>query len=247
LAVRIFSAGGNVNTPLFFDEIALLALLAGVLAVDERAGWQGLFSQPVVSSAIVGLCFGNFLTGVSVGIVLELVWLSVLPMRGTRRPDAVAGAIVGAGAACIVARHTGDPRFVFLVAIGAFLGLIVGEFAGSLGRRIYRFRDRELGRFEPPANSRSLSRRLLWYSIFSLGFIVAAEFVLVVVILPLAVLLTDSLTGYAGAPFVTGSRWWVNIVPVLGAGALIHTYWHKQHNRYLILCAAVTLMLLWIK
>jgi mannose/fructose/N-acetylgalactosamine-specific phosphotransferase system component IIC len=235
-----------VSIPFQLEQVALLALISGVLAVDERAGWQGLFAQPVVSGALVGVIFGDFIAGVSVGVVLELVWLSILPMRGMRRPDAVAGAIVGAGTAVLLARNTGDPRYIFIIALGALSGLIAGELAGSAGRRIHRVRERHLGRFPVSDDAAVLERRLVGAFIASVGFIVAAEVLLVGVMLPVSMWCAELLMAVAGDSVITGSRWWVEIVPVLGAGALIQMYWHKQHNRYLVLSAAVALMLLWI-
>ena len=235
-----------MSIPFYLEEITLLSLLAGVLAVDDRAGWQGLVAHPVVSSTVVGLIFGDFATGVSVGVVLELVWLSVLPMRGVRRPDAVAGSIVGAGTACLLVRHTGDLRLEFIVALAAVLGLIAGELAGSIGRRIHRARERRLGRFNPPAESRPLQRRLLLYLLYSISFIFGAEVLLVAVMLPLSAMAAEWFTSVAGTSVATGAHWWVDIIPVLGAGALIQMYWHKQQNRYLVLSAVVVLLLLWI-
>jgi mannose/fructose/N-acetylgalactosamine-specific phosphotransferase system component IIC len=235
-----------VSIPFQFEQVALLALISGVLAVDERAGWQGLFAQPVVSGALVGIIFGDFISGVSVGVILELVWLSILPMRGMRRPDAVAGSIVGAGTAVLLARNTGDPRTLFIIALGALLGLIAGELAGSVGRRIHRVRERQLGRMKVSDDAAVLERRLVGVFAASVGFIVVAEMLLVGVMLPLSLLGAERLTAVAGDSVTTGARWWGDIVPVLGAGALIQMYWYKQHNRYLVLSAAVVLMLLWI-
>ncbi len=235
-----------MSIPFHFEQVALLALISGVLAVDERAGWQGLFAQPVVSGALVGVIFGDFVAGVSVGVVLELVWLSILPMRGMRRPDAVAGAIVGAGTAVLLARNTGDPRDLFIIALGALFGLIAGELAGSAGRRIHRVRERQLGRIPVSDDAAVLERRLVGIFIASVGFIMAAEVLLVGVMLPVSLWCAELLMAVAGDSVITGSRWWVEVAPVLGAGALIQMYWHKQHNRYLVLSAAVALMLLWI-
>lgn len=235
-----------MSIPFYLEEITLLSLLAGVLAVDDRAGWQGLVAHPVVSSTVVGLIFGDFVTAVSVGVVLELVWLSVLPMRGVRRPDAVAGSVVGVGTACLLIRHTGDLRFEFIVALSAVLGLIAGELAGSIGRRIHRVRERRLGRFDPPTESRPLKRRLLLYPFFSICFIFGAEVLLVAVMLPLSTIAAEWITSVARTSVATGARWWVDIIPVLGAGALIQMFWHKQQNRYLVLSAVVVLLLLWI-
>lgn len=235
-----------MSIPFSLEEIAVLSLIAGLLAVDERAGWQALVAHPVVSSVIVGLYFGNFVAAVTVGVVLELVWLSVLPMRGARRPDTVAGAVVGAGTSCLVVRHTGDPRLVFVIATATAVGLIVGELAGTIGRRVHRVRDRKLGRLEPPPDGTSLRRRLTAYLAYSVAFIFGAETLLVSAFLPLSALLVEWVTATSGSPVALGSRWWLDFMPVFGAGALILMYWHKQQNRYLVLSAAVVWVLLWI-
>jgi len=236
-----------VSVPFYLDEIILLAVLGGLLAVDEKVGWQSLLAQPVMSSAVVGLLFGEFGTAVSVGVVLELVWLSILPMRGVRKPDAVVGSIVGAGTACLLIKHTGDPRFVLVVSLGCLVGLVAGEVAGSLGRRLHRIRETMLARFQiPDGGDAVLSRRLALYFFSSVGFVFLAGAVQVATMLPFSALLTEALSGAAGEAFADGSQAWVEVIPALGAGAIIQMYWHKQHNRYLIVCAGIALFLLWI-
>lgn len=224
-----------------------MALFGGLLAVDERVGWQSTLSQPVISGAIVGLILGDFVTGATVGVVLELVWLSILPMRGMRKPDAVTGSIVGAGTACLLVKHTGDPRFVFMAALGAFLGLVAGEVAGAFVRRLHRAREQRLGRIDVPSGDRALQRKLLLYFFYSVGYVFAAEAVLVLVLLLPSVLLAEWVTGTVSQQFAAGAQWWIAVVPTLGAGALVQMYWHRQHNRYLILCAGIVLILLWFK
>jgi mannose/fructose/N-acetylgalactosamine-specific phosphotransferase system component IIC len=234
--------------PFTYEEIVILTVVAGLLAIDERAGWHSLLAQPVFAAALVGLLFGEFVAGLSVGLILELVWLSVLPMRGSRRPDAVAGAVVGAGTACLLIRHTGDPRFVFLVSLCAALGLVCGEVTGTLSRRILALRDRGLGEFIGRVSPETLiSRRLAAYLFASLCFVFFSEALLVAGFLPLTVVLAEWITAVAGSPFSTGARVWADLIPALGAGAAIHMYWHKQQNRYVILSAGITLLLLWFR
>lgn len=218
------------------------------MAIDERAGWHSLIAQPVFAAVLVGLALGDFAVAVAVGVILELVWLSVLPMRGMRRPDAVAGAVVGAGTACLLIRHTGDPRVVLVVSLSAAMGLVSGELFGSLGRRIHRLRERALDAFDQEATDRSASsRRLALYMLGSVCFAFAAEALVVAVFLPVSVMASEWITGAAGGPFLTGARSWAELVPALGLGAVIQMYWHKQQNRYLILCAGIILLLLWFR
>lgn len=234
--------------PFTYEEIGILTVVAGFLAIDERAGWHSLLAQPVFAAALVGLLFGEFVAAVSVGVILELVWLSVLPMRGMRRPDAVAGSVVGAGTACLLIRHTGDPRIVFVVSLCAVLGLVCGEVTGTLGRRIHVLRNRGLGGFAGRVSPETLiSRRLAAYMFASLCFVFISEALLVAGLLPLTAVLAEWITAVAGDPVSTGARAWADLIPALGAGAAIQMYWHKQQNRYGILFAGITLLLLWFR
>jgi mannose/fructose/N-acetylgalactosamine-specific phosphotransferase system component IIC len=237
-----------VSVPFYLEEIVVMAVLGGLLAVDEKAGWQSLLAQPVMSSALVGLLFGQLAAAVAVGVVLELVWLSVLPMRGVRKPDAVVGSIVGAGAACLLIRHTGDPRFGLVVSLGCLAGLSFGEVAGTTGRRLNRFRENMLARFEiPEGGDAALGRRLRLYFLYSIFFIFVMGGVQVAIMLPLSTLLADRVVAVAGKAFAHGARTWVDVIPALGAGAVVQMYWRRQHNRYLILFAGIALVLLWFK
>src|SRR4029434_5431677 len=80
-------------------DILLIALVAGLLAIDDRAGWQSLLGEPVFSSLIVGLILGAVAPALQVGVVLQLAWLSIGAARGTRRPHTGVGGIVGAASA----------------------------------------------------------------------------------------------------------------------------------------------------
>ena len=237
-----------VLTPFFLEETLLLALLAAFLAVDERAGWQSLLAHPVFSSILVGGLLGSMEAVLHVGIVLELVWLSILPMRGMRRPDTVAGGVVGAAATAIVLRHTGDPRELFIVAAGVLTGLVVAEIGGVVQRAFNRARELRLGDFEfPESGPAATARRLVWYQMFSVGSQALAAALTVGVALPVAVALTERLTEVAAGWMVTGSQWWIDLLPAFGAAALIRSYWHRDLNRFLVLSAGVVLVVLWIR
>lgn len=239
----------TVSVPFYLEEIVLVSLLGGILTVDERAGWQSLLSQPIFASVLVGFLLGDVGTALTVGLVLELVWLSIIPMRGTRRPDAVTGALVGAGTACLLIEHTGDPRFVFVASVGAVLGLVAGEASGACGRWAQRFRERRLSDFELPSKGgdSQLATKLAVYQLFSVGFYFFVQFVLIAVLLPASALVAERITGLVDDPGMSGARRWIELLPAIGAAALVQLYWHKPLNRYLALCAGIFLLLLWFK
>src|SRR5712675_1303985 len=107
-------------------DLLLIAVIAAVLAVDDRAGWQSLAGEPVFSSLLVGLVFGHVGAALRCGVALQVVWLSIGAARGSRRPHAVVGGVVGAGAACLSLHKTGDPREPLVIAAAVFCGLLSG-------------------------------------------------------------------------------------------------------------------------
>lgn len=236
-------------TPFFFEETLLLSLLAALLAVDDRAGWQSLLAQPVFASLLVGALVGNWEAALKTGLVLELVWLSILPMRGSRRPDTVTGGIVGIGTVCLILRHTADTRVLFIVAVGAAFGLIVAELAGFADRLLNRFREVRLGAFEVPESGGvgAVTWRLTVYHYLSLTYRAVSAAVLTFLGLALCVAVCERLTETFSHALVTGSRWWLTVLPAIGAAALVQNFWHKHLNRFLVMSAAIILVLLWIR
>lgn len=85
------------------EPLALAAVAAwGVVAsLDLVSGPQLLLSRPVVAGSVTGLLLGDPVAGITVGALLELYALEVVPIGATRYPDfgssAVAGVLVAAG------------------------------------------------------------------------------------------------------------------------------------------------------
>jgi mannose/fructose/N-acetylgalactosamine-specific phosphotransferase system component IIC len=225
-----------------------LIALGGLLALDDRAGWQGLLSQPLFVALFVGVVVGGVEHAIVVGLAMELVWLAILPMRGTRRPDAVSGAVVGAGTTCILIQQMGDPRFAFIAGMGAFAGLCVGEGAGFVVRGVGRVLARRLAGFSPPADGRldAITRKLDAYQAFTLLYIFVLEALLVAVALPVSLIAVEGFTRFADKPFSSGASLWLDLLPALGAAAMIQHFWHRPANRFLAIAAVIVLVVLWM-
>jgi mannose/fructose/N-acetylgalactosamine-specific phosphotransferase system component IIC len=238
-----------VDAFLYTREFVTLVALGGVLALDDRAGWQSLLSQPLFAAVLTGAVCGRMDAALAVGVAMELVWLAILPMRGARRPDGVAGAVVGAGTACILLQHTGDVRVVFLTSVGVFVGLIVGEASGIVVRRLNRLRESRLERFVLPEGrgARAVARKLELYYSAALAHTFLVEAAIIAAALPLSMWAAGSFTGLVDEPFASGARWWTDLLPAFGAAAAIQLYWHRHTNRFLVLAAAVILVVLWIR
>ncbi|MCK6621471.1 MAG: PTS sugar transporter subunit IIC [Calditrichaceae bacterium] len=58
----------------------LLSLLIGFLGLDTTIAFQVLISQPIFACPILGWLLGNPALGMEIGIMMQLIWLNVLPV-----------------------------------------------------------------------------------------------------------------------------------------------------------------------
>lgn len=80
------------------SSLALLALLAGLLALDDVALAQTWFSQPLPAALLTGFFCGDPLTGLAIGLPLQLILVVNLPVGQS---------------------FTGDPSVAVVAAVGA--------------------------------------------------------------------------------------------------------------------------------
>lgn len=231
------------------STIIVLSLMAGILAVDHRVGWQGLLAQPVFVGAGIGLLTGQIGTALAVGLVLELIYLSILPMRGARISDQIAGAVVGCGTASHLMSSSGDPRVVFIGAIGVFVGLLAGELSARITAPFLAVQNRILSGVDFPAETprRTLVHKVFWLHTGAAVYVFVVEALSVLILLSAGYFAGGKLTRLVGGALVEGTEYWSYVVPAVGAASLIHLYWQHHLRRILILCAVVTVILLWLK
>lgn len=77
------------------------ALVAVVTGLDRTAALQVMISRPLVAASLAGLLLGDFRTGLMIGALLELLWLSRLPV-GASVPHDDTQTAVGATVLAIV-------------------------------------------------------------------------------------------------------------------------------------------------
>ncbi len=103
----------------------LTVLVGGFAALDATPVGQTLISQPLVTATVLGLLWGDLPTALAVGVVLQILAASTLPV-GSRTPeDYATGGVVGAGLALAVGGSAPYEQW----REGAQL---VGVFAGML-------------------------------------------------------------------------------------------------------------------
>ena len=225
-----------------------LALVGGALAVDHRAGWQGLLAHPVFASVLVGAILGEMNAALSAGLLVELVYLSILPMRGGRPADPVTSGVVGSGTAALLARQSPGADPAVVCAISVFLGLAGGELGARLTAPFVALHNRFLGslEFPPDLDRRGLARRLSLVHLGSVVFIFAVEGLTVLLLGAAAFYAGSAVTRIAESAFVLGAAYWSALVLAIGVGSIVHLFWQHRFRHWLAALAGLVVILLWI-
>jgi len=225
-----------------------LALVGGALAVDHRAGWQGLLAHPVFAAVLVGLLCGEMDAALSVGLLLELVYLSVVPMRGGRPADPVTAGVVGSGAAALLSRYSMGSDPALLCAVSVFLGLLAGEVGARLTAPFFTLHNRLLSgiEFAPGTERRRLARQLSIVHLGSVAFIFVIEGLTVLLLGAGAFYAGAAVTRVAEGALIRGTAWWSVLVLTIGAASIVHLFWQHRFRHWLAALAGLVVILLWI-
>ncbi len=228
-------------------DFLLIACIAGLLAVDDRAGWQSLLGEPVFSSLIVGVVLGRLDATLQCGIVLQLAWLSIGAARGTRRPDTVVGGVVGAATTSVVLSRTGDPHETMAIAGGVLVGLVTAQVGAWVSRVAGTWRERRLGNFQLPATYPAASRALAAVTVFSIVVVGLVAFAVAFAMLPLATAFVAAMSMRLGAGATQGAQWWLVCVAAIGVASIVRAFSTRVLVRFLAVGFGVALLVGWLR
>jgi len=120
---------------------ALLATVAlgGVAALDAAPVAQSLLSQPLVTSAILGAIWGDWELALRVGVVLQILAASTLPIGARTPEDYATGGVVGAGLALALCA---EQPFSIARDACAMIGVLAGVVTAMAGVVVVKWQRR---------------------------------------------------------------------------------------------------------
>ncbi len=96
-----------------------ISLLIGVLALDTTIAFQVLIAQPIFSCSIIGAALGDFSAGLEIGLMMQLLWLNIVPSGATRFPEGnLASMVICAGAILFELPQYPNMSFALIVLVG---------------------------------------------------------------------------------------------------------------------------------
>jgi mannose/fructose/N-acetylgalactosamine-specific phosphotransferase system component IIC len=226
-------------------DLLAIAIIAAILALDDRAGWTSLAGEPVFSSLIVGLVFGHVGAALRCGVALQCVWLSIGAARGSRRPNAMVGGVVGTAATCLLLHRNGDPREPLVIAAGIFCGLLVGEVAQFIDARAGTAREKWLEGFRLPADANVAARNLILYSSGGALYTAAVNGLVAAFGLAVCLRLADFIIDKAGLS-AGGVTMWAAALPAIAVATVAHAFATRALGRMAALGFLLAVVVAWL-
>ena len=137
--------------------LPVLLLWGTAAGVDLVSFPQGLLSRPLVAASVAGAILGDPLSGLRVGVILELFAMDVLPIGASRYPDYGPAAVA---AAAFAAGGSGG----HLLGPAVLLGVLLAILGGRSVEGLRRLNGDLLRKAEPAlaAGDRGAISRLFW-------------------------------------------------------------------------------------
>jgi mannose/fructose/N-acetylgalactosamine-specific phosphotransferase system component IIC len=110
-----------------------------VAVLDATPVAQTLFSQPLVTATLLGALWGEWRVALEVGVVLQILAASTLPIGARTPEDYAAGGVVGTGLAVILAS---GQHFLMVDDAAALLGVFTGLVTATLGVPLLKWQRR---------------------------------------------------------------------------------------------------------
>lgn len=229
----------------FLRDLALITGLAGGLALDRRGAFQLMLGQPLVAVWLLGLWFGEPVLGLTLGAVLQLLWMSSSLFGANVPPNETVASLAIGGMVFLVRRYVEQPPTDHaLVATAALLGAPLCLAGRWLEVRNDRANARLAARADAAVRADDLAtfarlpwvglgRTFLWNAAL-VGLTTAAGFGLLVLLTPAL----RPIVARTGLEVVA-----VYVLPAVGVGVAL-SHLRRRRGLLLALVAFVVMLLL---
>ena len=111
-------------------ENIYIGLLGSLLVLDTTVAFQFLISQPLIACTLLGLFLGDMQLGVQIGMYMQLLWLSSMPVGAAIVPEGNIAAIVVT--ALVIRFNQNYENFNTILICAILFGVLVSYLGGEL-------------------------------------------------------------------------------------------------------------------
>lgn len=106
------------------SELLLVFIIGGIVVLDTTPFFQSMISQPLVVCAFFGYIWGDIYIGAILGVILELIWLKLVPVGGFLSQQGNFGAFASSSSAVYVSKQfdiVHEETLIFVFILYSFL------------------------------------------------------------------------------------------------------------------------------
>ena len=129
-------------------DYLVVAVVAGLAAVERRGFLQAMLSRPVALAPILGLALGDLRGGLLLGPPLELLWLGAMNMGAALPPNEALGTAAIAGGAILAGRLLGTGVTPAVAVLAVAMAGALAALGRTTDRAIEEWNDRLAARAE---------------------------------------------------------------------------------------------------
>jgi PTS system mannose-specific IIC component len=205
-----------------WHDVVLVGLIGGFVSLDRSVAFQFMVSRPLVTGPIIGLVLGDVYTGVMVGALLELLWISRLPLGGIIPPNECLGCILITASAILArnALHLSPPESRTMVVMALLLGLPLAQLASFLETKL-RYWNIGLSRKALAEVDAGHSGGLFRLNLAGLAAALAGNTAFIMICLPLLILLLKIVHPWLPHYFTTTFEMLFPFLPIVGIASAL--------------------------
>lgn len=95
--------------------IFIASLLGGIFVSDATAIGQFMISRPIFCGPILGLILGDIESGLYIGMIMELLWIAVVPLGNAVPPDSTVVTVLVTYISIVTGGDSGKGYIIFLL------------------------------------------------------------------------------------------------------------------------------------
>ena len=209
-------------------ELITVFLVGGIVVLDTTPFFQSMISQPIVVCSFFGFLWGDVYTGALLGVILELIWLQLIPIGGFISQQGNFGAFAAVTSAIYTIKHFNIQHNETLIFIFVLYSLFISLIAGTFTYKI-RLMNRKIALFYDRKNINLLKKidNIQFYAILN-SYIAGGIFCVITFIA--GVFILGNLISRLKFNFGNFSEVGIYSILGIGCGIVLSMFWERKKN-----------------
>ncbi|MEA3506212.1 MAG: PTS sugar transporter subunit IIC [Elusimicrobiota bacterium] len=205
-------------------SVLVVSFFGAIFSADSTVVGQVMISRPIFCGPIIGLLLGDIEVGLKVGMIMELIWITVVPMGVSLPPDSAIVTVIATYLAARFSPETGGNGYLVFYLL---LIIPVGIIFKKLDIIHRKYNSIFVSRMEQKIDEKNFSYINKATYLSALFFLLKAFFFLVIIIIASSLIL-PCFYGIVPGNVRESLNILFYILPAVGLGTAMTTFFFKK-------------------